>query len=69
VGPEPLGGPGIKPGQLGGDAGLVDEDEIVGIEGLEPLAERLPLGGDIGPVLLTRPERLLWNGPPLITPS
>jgi len=54
----------VEPGHLGAGAGLVDKDELVGIdEGLRRLPDAAP-GGNIRPVLLGGAERLFLNDKP-----
>lgn len=60
----PRRGPAAQTGHLGGQAGLVDEDEALGIEiglGLEPVAPSLQ---DVGTLLLQRMGRLFLNVQP-----
>jgi len=45
-------GTGVAAGHCGGDAGLVDKDQLLGVELSDPLAEDRPLRLDIGAVLL-----------------
>ena len=54
----------IEPGHLGAGAGLVDEDELVGIDkGPRRLPDEAPRR-DIRKVLLARAERLFLNDSP-----
>src|SRR5215218_4125445 len=54
----------VEPGHLGAGAGLVDKDELVGIdEGLRRPPDAAP-GGNIRPVLLGGAERLFLNDKP-----
>ena len=50
----------IKPRQLGADAGLVKEDEVLGRELLDRLPEGGALGGDVRALLFARAERLFF---------
>ena len=66
LGEEPAAARGttIEPGHLGAGAGLVDEDELVGIDkGLRRPPDAAP-GGDIRTVLLGGAERLFLNDSP-----
>jgi hypothetical protein len=56
--------PRIKPGQLGADAGLVEENEGLGRDALDPLGKGGAFGGDISTLLLARPECLFLRGKP-----
>ncbi len=47
-------------------AGLVDEDELLGIKVELPLEPGLAPLQDVRAVLLGGVRRLLWNGPPLL---
>jgi hypothetical protein len=49
---------GKAPGHRGRDRGLVDEDEVLGVELLDPLAKDRPLLGNVGLVLLAGADRL-----------
>jgi hypothetical protein len=42
----------------GGDAGLVEEDQLLGIELPDPLAEDRPLRLDVGTIVLAGAQRL-----------
>ena len=48
------------PSQLGADPGLVDKDEVLGGDALDPFGK----GGDIGARLLARPKGLFLRGKP-----
>ena len=57
-------GAAVEPGHLGAGAGLVDEDELVGIDkGLRRPPDAAP-GGDVRTVLLGGAERLFLNDSP-----
>jgi hypothetical protein len=58
------GSTAVKPGHLGVGAGLVNEDELVGIDkGLRGAPDAAP-GRDIRTVLLGRAKRLFLNDSP-----
>ena len=44
------------PSQLGADPGLVDKDEVLGGDALDPFGKGGALGGDIGARSLARPS-------------
>jgi len=54
----------IKPGHLGGGTGLVDENQLVGIDEGLCRPPDAPPGGDIRTVLLGGAERLFLNDSP-----
>jgi hypothetical protein len=55
----------IEPGHLGAGSGLVDENELVGVdERLRRPPDPAP-NGNIRTVLLGGAQCLLWDGPPL----
>jgi hypothetical protein len=57
-------GAAVEPGHLGAGAGLIDKDELVGIDkGLRRPPDAAP-GGDIRTVLLGGAERLFLNDSP-----
>jgi hypothetical protein len=57
-------GAAVEPGHLGAGAGLVDEDELVGIDKRPRRLPDAPPRRDIRTVLLARPERLFLNDNP-----
>lgn len=54
--------PAVKPGQVGFDPGLVEEDEAVRVWDCDlPLLEFLAFRGDVGPLLLGGDQRFFLN--------
>jgi hypothetical protein len=54
----------VPPRHVGGGSGLVDEDQPLRVQLVLPGPPIGALGGDIGPVLLLRPERLFFSVSP-----
>ena len=64
VGALPPRGARIKPRQLGTDPGLVEKDQGLGRDALDPFDKGGAFGDDIGTSLLARPERLFLRAKP-----
>jgi hypothetical protein len=72
IGPVPARRPCREPRQLDAEPGLVDKDEVLGGDAVDPFGKACPsqgtgggaLGGDIGAPRLARPKGLVLRGKP-----